>query len=61
MRLDMNWQTEMKCCAAFRVRCSPQAAAVRFDDGAADGESHTGPSNLGGKERVENLVLLVRR
>src|SRR3979490_309517 len=33
---------------------------MRFDDGAADGQPHTGPMNLRGEERIEDLVRLLR-
>ena len=34
---------------------------MRFNDGAADGQSHADPMRLGGKEGVEDLVRLLRR
>jgi hypothetical protein len=40
---------------------SPQAAAVRFNNGAADPQPHARAVSLGGKERIEELVLLLRR
>jgi hypothetical protein len=33
---------------------------MRFNDGAADGQSHTDPMRLCGKERIEDLVRLLR-
>src|SRR5713101_7974085 len=33
---------------------------MRCDDGTADGQSHTGPVNLRGKKRIEDLVRLLR-
>src|SRR5712691_1320597 len=33
---------------------------MRFNDGAADGQSHAGPMKLRGKERIEDLVRLLR-
>src|SRR5258708_10119694 len=59
--LTSGGQREVKACAARRVVGSPQAAAVRFDDGAADGESHTSSIRLSSKERFEDLVHLVGR
>src|SRR6202045_775579 len=55
---DFGGQTEVKTCAARRVVGSPQAAAMRFNDGAADGQSHTDPMKLRGKEGIEDLVRL---
>src|ERR1700745_3353479 len=34
---------------------------MRFNDGAADRKSHTGPMELRGKERIKDLVRLLRR
>jgi hypothetical protein len=34
---------------------------MRFNDGAADGQTHTGAMRLGGKEGMEDLVRLPRR
>src|SRR5262245_34696892 len=34
----------------------PQAALVRFDDGAADRQAHTQTGRFGGEERVEDVV-----
>src|SRR6266404_9067249 len=50
----------MKTGSARRVVGSPQTAAMRLNDGPADGESHTRAVRLGGKERLENLVPLLR-
>src|SRR6266481_8042325 len=50
----------MKTSATRRVVSSPQAAAVRFNDGAADPKSHTGAVSLSGKEGVEDLLRLLR-
>src|SRR3979411_3545445 len=33
---------------------------MRCNDGTADGQSHTGPENLRGKKRIEDLVRLLR-
>src|SRR5438445_4882929 len=46
--------------AARRVVGSPHAAAMRLNDRAADGESHTRAVRLGGKERLEDLAPLLR-
>src|ERR1700757_2638513 len=43
-----------------RVVTSPEAATMRFGDGAADAKSHAGSMNLGSKERVEDLVRLLQ-
>ena len=34
---------------------------MRFDDGAANRQSHAGPIKLSGEECIENLVRLLRR
>src|SRR4029077_15182247 len=39
---------------------SPQAAAMRLNDGATDRQSHAGPIKLRCKEGIENLVCLLR-
>src|SRR2546422_10491649 len=50
----------MKTGAARRVVGSPQAAAMRLNYRPADGESHTRAVRLGGKERLKDLVRLLR-
>src|SRR5260370_21973711 len=57
---DPGRQNQVKACAARRVVGGPQAAVMRFNDGTADGQSHTGPVNLRGKKRIEDLVRLLR-
>jgi hypothetical protein len=52
-------QRETKTCAARGVVSSPQAATMRFDDGAADAKSHAGAMGLGSKEGVEDLLRLL--
>src|SRR5947207_11375242 len=59
--LAFGGKGETKACAARRIVGSPQAAAMRFNDGAADGQSHTGAMPLGGKESIEDLVRVLRR
>src|SRR5258708_39178464 len=59
--IGLSGQSETKTCAAGRVVAGPQAAAMRFHDGAADPKSHTGPVRLSGEERIEDLVRLLRR
>src|SRR2546425_6675172 len=44
--LDFSGKNDVKTCAARRVVGSPQAAAMRFNDGAADRQSHTGAMRL---------------
>jgi len=34
---------------------------MRFNDGTADPKSHAGPLRLGGKERIKDLIGLLRR
>src|SRR5258706_8347792 len=43
-------QSELKGCAPPGVAGGPQAAAVRFNNGAADPQSHARAVSLGGKE-----------
>src|SRR6266849_6978701 len=50
----------MKTCAAGRVVGSPQAAAMRLNDRPTDGQPHTSPVILGGKECLEDLFRLLR-
>src|ERR1700682_48925 len=60
MGLGFDGESEMKTCPAGRVVGSPQAAAMRFNDGAADPKSHAGAVSLSGKEGIEDLVRLLR-
>src|ERR1700733_11851003 len=53
-------QCELKNCAARRIAGSLQAAAVRFNDGEANPQSHAGAVSLGGKECIKDLVRLLR-
>ena len=61
MVLGFGRQREMETCAARRIHTSPQAAAMRFHDGAADTKSHAGAVDLGGKEGIKDLVRLLHR
>src|SRR6266849_3223497 len=61
MLLDFGRQADVKPCAPWRVATSPQAAPVRFHDGSANAKSHAGPVSLRGKERIKDLVRLLRR
>src|SRR5256885_3112152 len=58
--LDSGGQNDVKTRAAWRVVRGPQAAVVRFNDGAADGQSHTGSMRLRRKECIEDLVRLLQ-
>src|SRR6267378_2552557 len=60
MCVDVGGQSKVKTCAARRVVGGPQAAAMRFNDGAADPKPHAGPVRFGGKKRIEDLVRLLR-
>src|SRR5712664_246149 len=60
MYLGFGGQGETKACAARGVVGSPQAAAVRFNNGPADPESHARAVSLGSKERIKDLVRLLR-
>jgi hypothetical protein len=53
-------QSELKSCAARRIVGSPQAGTVRFNNGAADPQPHARAVSLGGKERIKDLVRLLR-
>ena len=61
MRRDRGGQGELKSCAARGVVGSPQASAVRLNDGLADAKPHAGPVNLGGKKCIEYPFRLLRR
>src|SRR3981189_2187516 len=60
MLFHSGGQNEVKTCAARRVVGGPQAAVMRCNDGTADRQSQTGPVNLRGEKRIENLVRLLR-
>src|SRR5205807_2186861 len=55
VRLGFDRQGEVEACAARRVVGSPQAATMRFNDGAADPKSHAGPMRFRGKDRITSL------
>src|SRR5580704_11479300 len=61
MLLDFGRQADVKARAPRRVATSPQAAPVRFHDGSANPKAHTRAVSLRGKERIEDLVYLLRR
>src|SRR5258705_322473 len=52
-------QGEGKTCAVWEMVGSPQAATMRFNDGAADAKAHAGSVGLGAKEGVEDLFRAV--
>jgi len=58
MRGGFAGQGELKRCAPTGVCDGPQAAAMRFDDGTADGQSHAGALRFGGEEGIEDLLRL---
>src|SRR6266404_1769991 len=60
VRRDRDGQGEPKSCAPPGGTGRPQAAAMRLDDRATDGQPHTGPVILGSKECPEDLVRLLR-
>src|SRR5258705_3032363 len=60
VRRDCSGQSELKSCTLPGGTGGPQAAAMRLDDRATDGQPHTGPVILGSKECVEDLVRLLR-
>src|SRR5258706_14165367 len=52
-----RWNGELKSRAmALPGRGGPQPAAVRFNDGTADGKPHAHSLRLGAEERLEELV-----
>src|SRR5882757_7925842 len=55
----MGGQREMKSCARSLVGHSPQPAAMRLHNGAADGQPHAATLRLGGKERRKDLIHLL--
>jgi len=59
--LDFGGKGEVKACAAWRIIGDPQAAAMRFHDGAADPKSHASAVRLRSKERIKDLVRLLKR
>jgi len=50
---------EVKSGAVAGGADGPQAAAMRLDDGATDGQAHAGTVILGGKECLEDLFGLL--
>ena len=56
---DCDGQGKAKAGAEGKVGGCEQAAAVRFNDGAANGQPHSCSMNLGGKERFEDLSCFV--
>src|SRR5207247_993740 len=53
-------QGELKRCGSRGVCDGPQAAAMRFDDGSADGQSHSCALRFGREEGIEDLLRLFR-
>jgi hypothetical protein len=47
------WQRELKRFPGSCVGARPQAATMRLDNPAADGQSHAGSLRLGGEERLK--------
>ena len=60
MCVDVGGQSKVKTCAARRVVGSPQAAAMRFNDGSADPKPHAGAVLFGRKEGLKDLIRLLR-
>src|SRR5258708_30818196 len=59
MCVDVGGQSKVKTCAARRVVGSPQAAAMRFNDGSADPKPHAGALLFGRKEGLKDLLPLL--
>src|ERR1700740_769829 len=53
--LDSGRQSEVERRPPSVVGCGPQTATKRFNNGAADRQSHSAAFWFGGKECVENL------
>jgi hypothetical protein len=60
MRLGFPGRVKRKLAPRRGVVSSPQAAAMRFDDGAADAKADAIVVRFGRKKRIENLVRLLR-
>src|SRR5881227_3500465 len=60
MAVGFGRKGEVKDCTPGRVGGGPYASAMRFDDGAADPESHASPLRFGGEKCVEDLLGLLR-
>ena len=58
MRGNLAGQRKLKRCTRPGVGGGPQTSAMRFDDGAADGQSHASALRLGRKEGIEDLLRL---
>ena len=59
-RRHIGGQRELKCRAPLLINTSPQATAMRLHNGSADPKSHPSAVWFGGKERIEDLVRLLR-
>jgi len=55
MGLGLGGQRELKSCAAWGVVGSPQAAAMRLNDGSVDPKPHAGAVRLGGEKWIESI------
>ncbi len=61
MRAPQLWRTGWTEKLDRAVSClKPAAAPVRFNNRNADPESHAGAVNVGGEERIKNLVRLLQ-
>src|SRR5262249_43083933 len=56
LRHDCRRQAETKDRAAWSICGCPQAAAMGFNDGATDGQSHAGAVRLRREERIEDVL-----
>jgi hypothetical protein len=61
MRSDFAGQGELKRCTPPGVGTGPKTSAMRFNDRTADTKSHAGAMRFGSKERVKDLIRLLRR
>jgi len=59
MRLGVGGRLKQKLGPRGEFSAAHKPANMRFNDGAADGQSHTGPFKLRRKERLEDLVGLL--
>src|ERR1700722_5553592 len=53
--LGAGRQRELESCTCISIGNGPQFSAVSFNDGTADGQSHTHALRLGSEEGVENM------
>jgi hypothetical protein len=60
MRRDSGGQGEMERCTLTGSTARPQAATVRLDDRAANGQAHAGAVRFSRKESIKDLIRSLR-